>query len=498
MKFLPYLIFFTVSFLTTLLAKPVFAETKQGAALKLLAEPVLLNSSLLVSQSHNSDGSDRAKNGKVRFTGPLGAQAVTYKGYQYAIYYTAKNQGGPGDFFGEVVVARRKAGTDDWQHATLPAYRLTSDDAHNRQTIAISKGDGVIHIAFDHHNHSRINYAHTAKGVADDPESVDWNDEVFNFNKNLGFNSDIINSVTYPTFHQFPGGNLLLYYRNGGAVKGEMQIARYDAKQSKWLFVRRVSSREGTFFNNVKGNKEPSTRGPYSAGGPKIDNNGVMHLSWLFRERAINCNIGGTDGGRDCNHGMYYSYSTDEGSTWFSTHGKLLANTNKGETISVETKGAEVVHIPTTLMPSNVSHTSAIDKQTGEYHVLLEHKTSVNGASKVHHYVRDINGDWHTKISNFSASDVTMTFIGDTLFAFAGRSDASIYYATRDNDFANWQQINLPALIGKPSKIEQGYITWDLSLLANGMVSVLWHRAPEGGVHGKASPIYVYDYRIAQ
>jgi len=99
-------------------------------SLSLHSTPILLGSSLLVDKSHTSDGSDRAQNGKPLFAGVMGAQAVTYKGYQYVIYYTAKDRGGYGDLFAEVVVARRKVMGHDWQHATLPVYRLTSDDAY--------------------------------------------------------------------------------------------------------------------------------------------------------------------------------------------------------------------------------------------------------------------------------------------------------------------------------------------------------------------------------
>ncbi|MGY0314124.1 hypothetical protein ACV4QK_19820 (plasmid) [Alteromonas macleodii] len=92
--------------------------------LSLHSTPILLGNSLLVDKSHTSDGSDRAENGKPRFSGVMGAQAVTYNGYQYVVYYTAKDRGGYGDLFAEVVVARRKITGHDWQHATLPVYRL--------------------------------------------------------------------------------------------------------------------------------------------------------------------------------------------------------------------------------------------------------------------------------------------------------------------------------------------------------------------------------------
>ena len=493
---------FVYFFCSLLFSIPVQAESAND--LNLLREAKLTHQSLLVGASHTSDGSTRAKNGKPRFVGPLGADVITFKGYQYTIYYTAQNRGGYGDLFAEVVVARRKIDGGglidggDWEHSTLPVYRVTSRDAHNRASIAISKGDGVIHIAFDHHNLPRINYAHSALGVADNPSATQWNDQVFQFQRNLGFPNDALDRVTYPTFHQLPGGNLLMYFRNGGSTQGEMMLARYDAKQSEWKFIRRVTSMEGFYSKTVTDNNEPSFRGPYLTGGPKIDAGGRIHISWVFREKPVNCNPKGTNAGRDCNHGLYYAYSDDEGIKWYGSNNKLLADTSKGEAISVETQGAEVVHIPTTLMPSNVSLNSIVDDASGKYHVLIEHKTSAQGKSLLHHYVRDSDGKWTSSLFKFAASNVNMQILGNRMFAFAGRADAKIYYSTRQNGFDDWQEIMLPILDGEDSIINGGFVTWDLSQLASGKVSLSWHQMPADGVHGKPSAIFVYDFTVGE
>ena len=373
-----------------LFVMPVSAKvTSDNSQLSLFKEAKMLQHSLLINTSHTSDGSDRAKNNTPRFVGSLGADAITYKGYQYVVYYSAKDRGGYGDFFAEVMIARRKIDSSTWEYSTLPVYRLTSNDAHNRASIAISKGDGTIHITFDHHNTPRINYARSLVGVADKPESTVWNDQVFTFQRNMGFANDAVDPVTYPTFHDLPDGNLLMYFRSGGSTDGAMTFARYDAKQSLWSFVRKTSSSEGFFEKNVTGNKMPSLRGPYTTGGPKIDENGRIHISWLFREKPVNCNLGGTNEGQDCNHGLYYAYSDDEGVTWFNSNNQLIADTSKGQYISVETQGLEVANIPTSLKPSNVSLNAILDPITGSYHVLIEHKTRSTGENLLHRYVRD-------------------------------------------------------------------------------------------------------------
>jgi len=143
--------------------------------------------SRLEALSHGSDGSDRARDGKPRFLGPLGARGVTYKGYQYIVYYTGKDRTVSEDAgAAKVVVARRAvAGGGEWEKSILQGYKVTSDDAHNRQSIGIS-GDGVIHIAFDHHNDPVLNYAKTEPGIANNPQNVVWDDSVFTYAPNFG------------------------------------------------------------------------------------------------------------------------------------------------------------------------------------------------------------------------------------------------------------------------------------------------------------------------
>ncbi|WP_395342262.1 BNR-4 repeat-containing protein [Ningiella sp. W23] len=458
-------------------------------------QAILENTTLLTKTSHTSDGSDRAKNGIPRFVGSLGANATTYKGYQYAIFYTAKDRGGYGDLFAEVQIARRKLNDAVWQYSTLPVYRLTSDDAHNRASIAISKGDGVIHVAFDHHNTPRINYAHTAIGVADNPSQHEWNDTVFNFERNMGFEKDAIGRVTYPTFHPLPGGNLLMYFRTGGSTQGAMTLAKYNAAKSEWESIRKISSRAGHYANTVTTNKAPSFRGPYTTGGPKIDENGRIHISWLFREKPINCNIGGSGGGRDCNHGLYFAYSDDEGVTWYNNDGLLIANTQQSQAISIETAGIQVADISTLLRPSNVALNSVIDSETGDYYAFVEHIDEQSGTSLLHRYKRTVDAQWHSEAYDLSSPNVSLRIIGDHMFAFAGRTEANIYYSTRDSNFSKWQTIALPKVLDEVA-ISRGYISWDLSMLESGRVSVLWHQEPEGAQYGMPSAIHTFDFNI--
>ena len=450
----------------------------------------------LAELSHGSDGSDRARDGKLRFLGPLGARGVTHKGYQYVVYYTGKDRSLPEEEgAAKVIIARRKVAGGDWERSTLQGYKITSDDAHNRQSIGIS-GDGVIHIAFDHHNDPVLNYAKTKAGVANNPDNVLWDDSVFTYAPDFGQNLlKPGTKVTYPNFNQFPGGGLILYYRHGGSYGGDMHLARYDSEASEWAFVRNVSTRFGT-FDGIE-----TTRGPYTAGGMQVDNEGNLHVAWLFRERPCVGVKPEIHYERFCNHGLFYASSPDEGKTWYHADGRLVADTSKGEAIGIGNIYPKVVNIPKELGPSNVVITSTMDGLDGSMHVILAHLPSASATQhKVYHYTGTRDGRWSGKTSSFEASDAKLAIYGDTMFAFTGRNKASIQYAERDDGFNVWKKIPIKSkAIPGGGDIEGGFISWDLSRMkAEGVASAIWHMKPESERHGDPSPIYVIDLKVME
>ena len=483
-----------VCIFSLLIGAAVLAKQKDGHSLKPQKSAEVSYHSQLAALSHGSDGSDRARDGKPRFLGPLGARGVTYKGYQYIVYYSGKDRSlSEEEGAARVIIARRAVAGGDWEKSVLQGYKVTSDDAHNRQSIGIS-GDGVIHIAFDHHSIPVLNYAKTKKGIANNPEDVVWDNTIFTYAKNFG--QDILKPgtrVTYPNFNQFPGGGLILYFRNGGSYGGDMQLARYDAERSEWAFVRNISTRQGTY----KGLE--TRRGPYTSGGLQVDKDGGLHVSWVFRERPCEGVKPDIHYERFCNHGLFYASSPDEGGTWYHADGRLVADTAKGEAISIDNILPKVVDIPKVLGASNVMNASTMDSQNGNMHVLISHLPSEDSTEpQVYHYTGTPDGVWTGKPSSFEASDAKLAVSGDYMFAFTGRRKASIFYAQRGNDFKTWKEIPIEGTLnGDKLDIVGGYITWDLSRLdTDGVASVIWHTAPESGRHGDASPIYVADLQV--
>ena len=463
-------------------------------ALTPLATAEVLSASKLVDKAHVSDGTDRMLNGVRRFQDELGANAITYTGYQYVIYYTGKDRSKGDAATSKVMVARRKLG-GNWEHAEVKGYTLTSEDAHNRNEIGISTGDGVIHITFDHHNSKTFNYAATKVGVANYPDTTAWDDSVFTYNANAGLPastfSDNLTSVTYPAFYATTRGNLVLYYRGGGANNGAMIIGKYDADSHKWLFTRKFSSPTGTY------NGSYGTRGPYAAAGSIIAPNGDLKITWIWREETARCLNQSTDH-RKCGHGIYFARSPDEGVAWYNQAGDLVTDLNSNKLLSVDNIGRPVVDVPQNVGPSNTSNNSAIDPKTGNVHVMMRHLNAPNGQEVMNHYLGTPNGSWSRLSASNASTGGNISFVGDIAYSLGG---STISYATRATNFTDWKQITLPQVQGPKGTQalnDGGTANWDLGRLEEGIASLVWQFKTTDVLNGAPSPIWVYELRLAE
>lgn len=459
-------------------------------------QAVLSAQTNLTSTSHVSDGTGDMFNGVRRFAGSMGAKAVSYKGYQYAVFYEGKNRAMPtAAQFAYVVIARRKIEQTSWEFARLDNYKLSSEDAHNRVTIGISGQDGVIHISFDHHNSDQLNYAHSVRGLANSPEKFEWEDALFTFTPNLGLENVDIGIVTYPYIQAMPDGNLFLYYRDGLSYGGDMRLAYYDANVSAWQWVRELSSRHGSYLG------VEDERGPYLSGGIKVSADNTLMMSWLWRETNLGCaEIRERVDEKMCNQGMYFATSKDFGVTWQAANGETVANLAQNRPISIDTVGPPLIPVPHQARPSNVLNHGVIDPKDNRYHLFVSHLVEPFNDLKqreVFHYIVNNDGSWQGEATPFSAGNVELKFVGDTLYAFAGRNTAAIYAAQRSTDFKEWRHIKLMQDMQEIA-LTGGHITWDLSLLADGKVSALWHHPSDDLNLGKPSPLEIYDFILQE
>jgi len=174
---------------------------------------------------------------------------VTYGDTQFIAFYDAK---------GFVVIGKRKTGVNKWQ---LKQTNFTGNikDAHNSISIMVD-GAGYFHLAWDHHNNS-LNYCRSVH-----PSSLELTDKI-------QMTGQFENSVSYPEFYKMPNGNLLFFYRDGGSGRGNLVINQYNIVTKQWTQLQ---------HNLIDGENK---RNAYWQAC--IDNKGVIHISWVWRETPM-------------------------------------------------------------------------------------------------------------------------------------------------------------------------------------------------------------------
>lgn len=202
------------------------------------------------------------------------SSVVTHDSTQYAAYY---------DPDGYMVLAKRSLGTDNWTTLRSP-YRGNIRDGHNVISIGVD-GDGYIHASFDHHGNP-LRYAH---GVA--PGSLELGPLV----SMTGMDE---NDVTYPEFYTLPSGDMLFAYRSGASGRGNLVLNRYSVKDRTWSRIHDVL---------IDGENQ---RNAYWQ--MHVDGDGVIHLSWVWRETWL----------VETNHDLCYARSRDNGITWETSSGQ--------------------------------------------------------------------------------------------------------------------------------------------------------------------------------
>jgi hypothetical protein len=182
-----------------------------------------------------------------------------------------------------VVLGKRKLGAAAWE-LKRTRYSGNAADAHNSISIMVD-GAGVLHMAWDHHNHG-LRYV---RGVA--PGALELTEKTPMVVRDEG-------SVSYPEFYRLPGGDLLFCYRNGASGRGDLVINRYEVASGAWTRLHsQLISGEGQ-------------RNAYWQAF--VDHRGTMHLSWVWRESPDVAS----------NHDMAYARSRDGGLTWERSNGE--------------------------------------------------------------------------------------------------------------------------------------------------------------------------------
>lgn len=247
---------------------------------------------------------------------------LTYKGYQYAAWYTTDRS---------AVVARRALGVSGWSTVTL-AHRLKSSDSHNVISMGVSRTDGRLHLNLDSHSDGFF-YVKSVAGLLDNPASTAWTSAVFGAVQTSLDGLALTTQFTYPQFVSTPEGKLQLSYRVGISGNGRNALAEYDG--SSWTALGEWSGSTGTYTSE---HGSSTARNMYLH-GIDYDVNGRLHAFFTWREQngAVMCNSGGIT-----NHDTGYVYSTDRGRTWRNNAGTLVGTTGGSDTVGVTDAGLVV------------------------------------------------------------------------------------------------------------------------------------------------------------
>ena len=199
----------------------------------------------------------------------------TDNAYQYTAFY---------DEQARLVLGKRPVGSDQWQLA-VSQFSGNAIDAHNHISLVVD-GKGYLHLSWDQHNVA-LKYA-----VSVAPGSL----QLASVNM-LGENES---AVTYPQFYRLLSGDLLFVYRDGGSGNGNIVLNRFDHQQQRWQRVQN---------NLLDGEGQRSAYWDMT-----LDANGVLHLTWLWRETPDVAT----------NHDLHYAQSKDSGSTWQTLEGQPI------------------------------------------------------------------------------------------------------------------------------------------------------------------------------
>lgn len=224
---------------------------------------------------------------------------VTHDGVQYICYYDPE---------GYLTLGCRPVDSTEWT-LNRTQYQAHVEDAHNVASMMVD-GEGIIHIAFDHHG-APLNYC---RGVA--PGSLELGDK----EPMVGTDED---DVTYPEFYRIGDGDLLFAYRSGRSGRGNLVLNRYILSEHRWQRVHDVL---------IDGQDQRNAYWQLYA-----DPAGTLHLSWVWRETWL----------VETNHDLCYARSTDGGQTWQHADGtpyELPITADNAEYACLIPQGSELIN----------------------------------------------------------------------------------------------------------------------------------------------------------
>ncbi|MEV7091158.1 BNR repeat-containing protein [Streptomyces sp. NPDC093085] len=406
---------------------------------------------------------------------------LTYRGYQYAAWYTADRS---------AVVGRRALGATAWQTVKLP-HQLTVNDSHNVISMGVSRVDGRLHLNMDSHSDGFF-YVKSAAGLMDNPASTAWTGDRFGAVQTSLDGLSLTSQFTYPQFVATPEGRLQLSYRVGVSGNGRNALAEYDG--TKWTALGEWAGSTGTYTSE---HGSSTARNMYLHGidyGP----DGRLHAFFTWREQnnAVMCASGGLT-----NHDTGYVYSSDRGRTWRTATGTVVGTTGGSDQVTVGDAGT--VADPLNPDHSLMNQESQATDTAGLPHAIISYvpgrfgqcttdyvaDRTANG--RAFHLYRDAAGTWKkTEIPVPLASTQRTHLVLDRYDnAYAVMPYGRIVAASKESGYTDWKTLFDGAGLNAFGEV----VVDDTRVAQDGVLSFMYQQKSSGTT---PSAIRVIDFRL--
>lgn len=323
---------------------------------------------------------------------------LTYKGYQYAVWYTADKN---------AVVGRRVLGGSAWSTVQV-GHTLKTSDSHNVISMGVSKVDGRLHLNMDSHSDG-FTYVKSVAGLLDNPSGLSWTTARFGAPQSTMDGVALTSQFTYPQFVSTPDGKLQLSYRRGVSGNGRNALAEYDG--SAWTDLGEWSASTGTYTSE---HGSSTARNMYLH-GIDYDRNGRLHSFFTWREQsgAVMCSSGGIT-----NHDTGYVYSDDRGRTWRNNAGTVVGTTGGSDKVAVTDSGL------------------VIDALNPDHSLMNQESQFTDSSGLPHAIISYVPGRFGQCTTNY-VSDRTAN----------GRA-----FHVRKNASGTWQKTEIPVVLGSSQR----------------------------------------------
>ncbi|MET8942729.1 BNR repeat-containing protein [Streptomyces sp. NPDC004542] len=407
---------------------------------------------------------------------------LTYKGYQYAVWYSADRN---------ATVARRAVGSTTWSTATV-GHTLSTDDSHNVISAGVSPADGRLHLVMDSHS-SGYYYVKSAAGLMDAPSTTSWSSARFGSVQTGMDGVALTSTFTYPQFLVSPQGRLQLSYRTGISGNGQAALAEYN--NGAWSNLGVWTANTGTYTST---HGSSTARNLYLHGldyGP----DGRLHVFGTWREQstAVTC------GANLTNHDTTYTFSDDYGRTWKNSAGSTVGTTGSTGLVAVGSAGIVV----DSLNPDHAlmnQESQAVDS-AGLPHALISYVPGRFGQcitdyvagrtayARPFHVWKDSAGAWHkTEVPFAMNSSQRSQLVLDAYDnAYVCMPFGRIAAASASSGWTDWTML----YDGTSTLNAFGEVVVDHTRIAqDGILSILYQEKSSGTT--TPSPLHVIDFQL--